>query len=181
MERVAGIRARLAGYTDAPIVREAIMFSRRYVSLQRLARSLWGFAPSCRELMRRASVRHGPHHRAVSSGWRDRCSRPRVAHELQTLWGQSSLPRQPGASGLLGSRQVATAPADGYTLLLASTGAILSLAANQNADANYRIERELAPVSLIAAPPYIVVSQSVGAREERGGIDRACQSQSGTS
>src|ERR1700754_4263519 len=67
-----------------------------------------------------------------------------VAHELQALWGQSVVAEyKPGASGLLGSRQVATAPADGYTLLLASTGAILSLAASQNADANYRIEREL--------------------------------------
>jgi tripartite-type tricarboxylate transporter receptor subunit TctC len=81
-----------------------------------------------------------------------------VAHELQALWGQSVVAEyKPGASGLLGSRQVATAPADGYTLLLASTGAILSLAASQNADANYRIERELSPVSLVAAPPYIAV------------------------
>jgi tripartite-type tricarboxylate transporter receptor subunit TctC len=78
-----------------------------------------------------------------------------VAHELQVLWGQSVVAEyKPGASGLLG---VATAPADGYTLLLASTGAILSLAASQNADANYRIERELSPVSLVAAPPYIAV------------------------
>src|SRR5689334_13452631 len=70
-----------------------------------------------------------------------------VAHELQILWGQSVVAEyKPGASGLLGSRQVASAPADGYTLLLASTGAILSLAASQNADANYQIERELAPV-----------------------------------
>jgi tripartite-type tricarboxylate transporter receptor subunit TctC len=80
-----------------------------------------------------------------------------VAHELQALWGQSVVAEyKPGASGLLGSRQVATAPADGYTLLLASTGAILSLAASQNADTN-QIERELAPLSLIAAPPYIAV------------------------
>ena len=36
---------------------------------------------------------------------------------------------RPGAAGLLGTRQVASSPADGYTLLMASTGAILALRA----------------------------------------------------
>src|SRR5439155_517129 len=38
----------------------------------------------------------------------------------------------------------------------ASTGAILSLAASQRADARYSIARDLAPISLLAAPPYIL-------------------------
>jgi tripartite-type tricarboxylate transporter receptor subunit TctC len=82
-----------------------------------------------------------------------------VAHHLQGLWGQTVVPEyKPGASGLLGARQVITSPADGYTLMLASTGAILSVAASQGAvPANYDVTRELAPISLVSAPAYIVV------------------------
>lgn len=80
-----------------------------------------------------------------------------LALQLQALWGQTVLAEyRPGAAGLLGTRQVVSAPADGYTLLLASTGAILALASSQNADAAYRIRRDLAPVSLAAAPPYML-------------------------
>src|SRR5262249_4980598 len=89
-----------------------------------------------------------------------------VAHHLQALWGQTVIAEyKPGASGLLGARQVATSPADGHTLLLASTGAILSLAASGGGDATYQVTRELAPISLVAAPPYIlVVNPSVPVR-----------------
>ena len=82
-----------------------------------------------------------------------------VAHHLQGLWGQTVVTEyKPGASGLLGARQVVTSPADGYTLLLASTGAILSVAASQGAEPkSYEVTRELAPISLVAAPSYILV------------------------
>jgi tripartite-type tricarboxylate transporter receptor subunit TctC len=65
---------------------------------------------------------------------------------------------KPGASGLLGAKQVISSPADGYTLMLASTGAILSVAASQGAKPDsYNVTRELAPISLVAAPSYILV------------------------
>jgi len=82
-----------------------------------------------------------------------------VAHHLQGLWGQTVVTEyKPGASGLLGARQVITSPADGYTLMLASTGAILSVAASQGAEPKtYDVTRELAPISLVAAPSYILV------------------------
>src|SRR5882672_8944010 len=78
---------------------------------------------------------------------------------LQTLWGQTVISEyRPGAAGLIGTRQVVAAPADGTTLLLASTGAILALASNnQGGAAPFSIARELSPISLVAAPPYIVV------------------------
>ena len=80
-----------------------------------------------------------------------------LTHNLQVLWGQSVLQEyQPGASGLIGTKRVAQSAPDGYTLLLASTGAILALAAS-NADPNYRITQDLAPISLMSAPPYILV------------------------
>src|SRR5262249_46050380 len=77
---------------------------------------------------------------------------------LQNLLGSPVVTEyRPGAAGLIGTRQVAAAPADGHTLLMASTGAILALAAERAGDGAYDIARELAPVSLVAAPPYILV------------------------
>src|SRR4029077_2867686 len=51
------------------------------------------------------------------------------------------------------------APADGMTLLMASTGAILTLAASHPDGARYDVTRDLAPLSLVAAPPYILVAE----------------------
>jgi tripartite-type tricarboxylate transporter receptor subunit TctC len=77
---------------------------------------------------------------------------------LQNLWGTPVVSEyRPGAAGLIGTRQVAASPADGYTLLLASTGAILALAGERPAGSAFDVARELAPISLVAAPPYIVV------------------------
>jgi len=77
---------------------------------------------------------------------------------LQNLWGSPVITEyRPGAAGLIGTRQVAAAPGDGHTLLMASTGAILALAAERIGNGAYDIARELAPVSLVAAPPYILV------------------------
>src|ERR1043166_8007853 len=90
-----------------------------------------------------------------------------LSHELQTLWGQTVISDyRPGAAGLIGTRQVVGAPADGHTLLMASTGAILALASGQSGQAGaFDVTRELSPVSLVAAPPYIlVVNPSVPAR-----------------
>src|SRR5437764_8468290 len=79
-----------------------------------------------------------------------------LAAGLQTLWGATVISEyRPGAAGLIGTRQVVAASADGLTLLMASTGAILSLASS--APTPFDITRELSPVSLIAAPPYILV------------------------
>jgi tripartite-type tricarboxylate transporter receptor subunit TctC len=79
-----------------------------------------------------------------------------LAAGLQALWAATVISEyRPGAAGLIGTRQVVAAPADGLTLLMASTGAILSLASS--AAAPFDITRELSPISLIAAPPYILV------------------------
>src|ERR1043165_879891 len=56
-----------------------------------------------------------------------------LAAGLQTAWSQTVISEyRPGAAGVIGTRQVIVAPADGHTLPMASTGAI-------------------------AAPPYILV------------------------
>ena len=80
-----------------------------------------------------------------------------LATHLQALWGQTVISDyRPGAAGLIGTRQVIGSPADGHTLLMASTGAILALAGGQSGA--FDVTRELSPISLIAAPPYIVVA-----------------------
>jgi tripartite-type tricarboxylate transporter receptor subunit TctC len=77
---------------------------------------------------------------------------------LQNVWGSPVITEyRPGAAGLIGTRQVAGAPTDGHTLLMASTGSILALAADRPVDGGFNIARELAPISLVAAPPYILV------------------------
>jgi len=75
---------------------------------------------------------------------------------LQTLWGQTVLQEyMPGASGLIGVRRAATSTPDGYTLLLSSTGGILALASS-NPDPAYKVTQDLAPVTLMSAPPYML-------------------------
>jgi tripartite-type tricarboxylate transporter receptor subunit TctC len=88
-----------------------------------------------------------------------------LSHHLQTLWGPPVVTEyRPGAAGLIGTRQVASAPPDGYTLLMASTGAILTFASSRSGEKSpadgYDISRDLAPISLIAAPPYLLVVNS---------------------
>src|SRR5262249_46604974 len=79
-----------------------------------------------------------------------------LSTSLQNLWGQSVIQEnRPGAAGLIGTKQVETATPDGHTLLMASTGAILALAGGQTG--KFDVTKELAPVSLVSAPPYIVV------------------------
>jgi tripartite-type tricarboxylate transporter receptor subunit TctC len=78
--------------------------------------------------------------------------------ELQQFWNQSVIiDNRPGAAGVIGTRQVISAAADGQTLLMASTGAILSLASGDGVPEPFDIAGELAPVSLVSAPPYILV------------------------
>jgi tripartite-type tricarboxylate transporter receptor subunit TctC len=80
-----------------------------------------------------------------------------VTVDLQKLWGQTVIQDyRSGAAGLIGSRQIVASPPDGANLLLASTGAIITLAASHNTD-SYDITTELAPISLVAAPPYLIV------------------------
>ena len=53
-----------------------------------------------------------------------------VAQNLNSKWGQPVVvENQPGASGAIGTRAAMKAPADGYTLLMASTGALMAVSA----------------------------------------------------
>ncbi len=76
-----------------------------------------------------------------------------IANKLSAALGQQVIvENRPGAGSVIGSHAAAQAPKDGYTLLLMVTG--LSLPAN----APYNVEKDFAPVGLIASIPIVIMS-----------------------
>ncbi len=70
-----------------------------------------------------------------------------IAPRLSASWGQTVvIDNKPGASGHIGADMVAKAPADGHTLLMATTAAI----SDKNVD-------KFAPVALVSAEAYVIV------------------------
>lgn len=62
-----------------------------------------------------------------------------------------------GASGMLATELVAKAPADGYTVYLASSG-VLALHVNLYEKLPYDINRDFAPVTLAVTVPELLVA-----------------------
>jgi tripartite-type tricarboxylate transporter receptor subunit TctC len=80
-----------------------------------------------------------------------------VAQRLQDRWGQPVIvENQAGASGGTGTKLVMRAAPDGYTLLMASTGALMAAASSFGDNGRFDVNEHLAPIILIAAPPYVV-------------------------
>jgi tripartite-type tricarboxylate transporter receptor subunit TctC len=81
-----------------------------------------------------------------------------IAQRLQEQWGQPVvIENQPGASGGIGTKAVAKADADGYTLLMASTGALMAASAALAPDSPFDVTKFFAPITVVAAPPYLLV------------------------
>jgi tripartite-type tricarboxylate transporter receptor subunit TctC len=79
-----------------------------------------------------------------------------IAQNLNSKWGQPVVvENQPGASGAIGTRAVMKAPPDGYTLLMASTGALMAV--SSGGDGPFDVNKVLAPIVIGAAPPYLLV------------------------
>ena len=81
-----------------------------------------------------------------------------VADKLAGVLGQSVvIENRPGASGALGSKAVAAAAPDGYTLLLGQTG---EMAINQHWSKNlgYDPEKDLQPIGLATLVPLALVA-----------------------
>jgi tripartite-type tricarboxylate transporter receptor subunit TctC len=80
-----------------------------------------------------------------------------IAQRLSEQWGQPVvIENQPGASGGIGTRAAAKAEPDGYTLLMASTGALMAASAALAPDAAFDVNKFFAPITMVAAPPYLV-------------------------
>jgi tripartite-type tricarboxylate transporter receptor subunit TctC len=81
-----------------------------------------------------------------------------IAQHLNGKWGQPVVvENQPGASGSIGTRAVMKAAPDGYTLLMASTGSLMTVSAGAGEDAAFDVSKYLAPIAVGAAPPYLLV------------------------
>jgi tripartite-type tricarboxylate transporter receptor subunit TctC len=77
--------------------------------------------------------------------------------KLAEYWGQTVIiENRPGASGMIGAEAVARAPKDGYLLLMCSPAEI-ALNPALYTKMNYDPFRELAPVSLAATYPNMIV------------------------
>jgi tripartite-type tricarboxylate transporter receptor subunit TctC len=82
-----------------------------------------------------------------------------IAQNLNAKWGQPVVvENQPGASGALGTRAVMNAAPDGYTLLMASTGALMAVSAAAGNDGSFDVNKYLTPIVIGAAPPYLLVA-----------------------
>jgi tripartite-type tricarboxylate transporter receptor subunit TctC len=76
-----------------------------------------------------------------------------VAQKLSVALGQQVvIENRPGAGGVIGTRVAAKAAADGYTLLIRVS--VISLPANTGYDLN----KDFAPVGLIASTPIVVMT-----------------------
>jgi tripartite-type tricarboxylate transporter receptor subunit TctC len=82
-----------------------------------------------------------------------------IAQNLNSKWGQPVVvENQPGASGAIGTRAVMKAPPDGYTLLMASTGALMAVSGSADADGPFDVNKVLSPIVVAAAPPYLLAA-----------------------
>jgi tripartite-type tricarboxylate transporter receptor subunit TctC len=82
-----------------------------------------------------------------------------IAQNLNSKWGQPVVvENQPGASGAIGTRAVMNAAPDGYTLLMASTGALMAVSASAEGHGPFDVNQYLSPIAIGAAPPYLLVA-----------------------
>jgi len=81
-----------------------------------------------------------------------------IGQRLSEQWGQPVVvENQAGASGGIGTRAVAKAEPDGYTLLMASTGALMAASASLAPEGQFDVNKFFAPITVVAAPPYLLV------------------------
>ena len=81
-----------------------------------------------------------------------------IAQRLAETWGQPVVvENQPGASGGIGTKASAKAEPDGYTLLMASTGALMAASAALAPEGHFDVNKFFAPITVVAAPPYLLV------------------------
>jgi tripartite-type tricarboxylate transporter receptor subunit TctC len=90
-----------------------------------------------------------------------------VAQRLTQLLGQPVIiENRPGAAGAIANERVATSSPDGYTLLQMGTSA--TVLPSLRAKLPYNIERDLAPISVVALTPFVlVVHPAVPARNAK--------------
>ena len=96
------------------------------------------------------------------------------AEQLTAKFGQTVVvENKPGAGAIIGIEAVAKAPADGYTLLMATSGTVWQNRVLYN-KLPYNLDKDLTPIALFPSGPLVVgVSEKVTARNMREFIEFA--------
>ncbi len=82
-----------------------------------------------------------------------------VATYMSSHLGTVFIENRPGAGGTIAAKAVAATPADGYTLMLATSGA-LSISPQIYSDPGYDPVTSFAPISLISTAPLVLAVNS---------------------
>jgi tripartite-type tricarboxylate transporter receptor subunit TctC len=87
-----------------------------------------------------------------------------LAQKLSERWGQQFVvENRAGAAGIIGTKSVIAAPADGYTLLYTPSSLSLTVAVHKTAP--YDVGKDLTPIINVAVSPYaLVVHTSLAVR-----------------
>jgi tripartite-type tricarboxylate transporter receptor subunit TctC len=98
----------------------------------------------------------------VPGGFTDSMARL-TAEQMSSVLGQSVIvENKPGANGIIAAEYVSRAPADGYTLMVASAE---TLAINPNVykDLRYKADKDFVPVgSIVSVPLFVTVNSQTG-------------------
>lgn len=104
-----------------------------------------------------------------------------ITPKMAAVLGQSIVvDNRGGAGGTLAAGAVASAPADGHTLLFDAASFVVAQFVQRSTPFNY--ERDFAPVGIVADVPYILaVPADAGVRDLKGFLDKARADREGTS
>jgi tripartite-type tricarboxylate transporter receptor subunit TctC len=103
-----------------------------------------------------------------------------IQRKMAAFLGQSIIiDNRGGAGGVLAASAVASAPADGHTLLFDAASFVVAQFVHKSTPFNY--ERDFVPVGMVAEVPYILAVPSSGnIRDLKGFLDAARAAQDGT-
>ena len=103
-----------------------------------------------------------------------------IAQNLNSKWGQPVVvENQPGASGAIGTRAAMKAAPDGYTLLMASTGALMAVSAGAGSDGPFDVNKYLTPDRDRRRAALSAGRKPEPAGEDDGGSDPLRQGEAG--
>ena len=101
-----------------------------------------------------------------------------VAHRLSEALGQNVIvENRPGAGGSIAAQSVANATPDGHTLLMIAAGSATILPATRSLP--YNIQRDFAPISLVAIGAYVLATNSVSGLKSVSELVAAAKGQPG--
>jgi len=105
--------------------------------------------------------------RAIARGMEDALGKPVIVQNL------------PGAGGTIGMTELATSEPDGYTVALGGVGSLIHSAEVYRNMIQFDVSKDIAPISLLAATPVVVVTGPGGDIDTLDGLISAARSKPG--